>query len=64
MENRDHVRPAQPEDGARPPVSELPGRASKSKNPVSLAIGGSPFGPQLIVFHSLEDDPKAEDPNP
>lgn len=47
-----------------PTASRIPGRRSRNGERINITIGGGPFGPQMIIFHSPEGDPYQDDPNP
>ena len=42
----------------------FPDETGRKKRQDKLLITGGVFGPQLMLFHSLEDAPEEEDPNP
>ena len=63
MERKDRPTGARPAEEI-PTASHIPGRKPKNGEKINITIGGGPFGPQMIVFHSPDDDPRGEDPNP
>jgi len=63
MENKDRADSAHPAEEI-PTASRIPGRRPRDKGGNSIMIGGGPFGPQMIVFHSPDSDPHGDDPNP